>query len=72
MKDKLTNMIEVFNEISILLCAYMMMTFKVSNNGDFLTMLSWVFIGTTCFNMLVNITIMIVDIVIQMIKLRRE
>ena len=59
-----TNINEAFNEFCILACAYMMNTFSVCTDTNFSILLSWIFIGITCLNMFINISVMVVKIII--------
>ena len=56
---KTSKWLAIFNEFTILICAYMMVIYLDCDHVDFSTNLSWFFITLCCFNMFTNISTMI-------------
>ena len=56
------NFLNFFNELTIVICLYMMVIFLDCDDVDFSTNVSWVFISINCFNMIFNLSQIIVAI----------
>jgi len=56
------NYIELFNEFSILLCAYLMNVFLEGvAPATFMTQVGWAFMSFSIFNILINVVCLILD-----------
>jgi len=60
---KESNLLLIFNELTILICLYMMIIYLNCTIIELSINISWVFISVCCFNMIVNLSLIVFSIV---------
>lgn len=66
MESRKSNFIELLNEFCILLCAYVMNIFlQQAAPPWFMTIVGWVFMGVSVFNIICNVIVIVIDTIYQ-------